>query len=306
MISFRYHIVSIIGIFLAFALGVAVGTAALNGAVTDRLRSQVNSLQSTGDSLRRDNQGLTQTVDAQNQFAATYGPALLGGSLTGHGIALVQAPGATDAEADAIAANLQAAGAQVSGRITLALDYFDRARAGDIRALATGPAHPAGLQLPATDDVGQLGGAMLAYVLVGAANQSDISMVMAGFTALQMVKVAGGAMQAGDLAIVVTGGAFGAQDDATAAMISALAQQLRAGGKGAVVAGDPASAGAGGAVSSIRANAAASAVVSTVDDADGPLGQLTAVLALAEQLAGKAGQYGIGPGASGIAPASGG
>lgn len=302
MISFRYHLVSIVGIFLAFALGIAVGTAALNGAVTDGLRSQVNSLRDTRDTLRSDNADLSKTVDGQNQFAAMYGPTLLNGTLSGRTVAMIQTPGASDAEVDALAANVQAAGGKVSGRITLTADYFDRARAGDIRSLATGSAHPVGLQLPTTDDAGQLGGAMLSYVLVGTPPQTDISQVLAGFSALQMVKVKGDAVQAADLAIVVTGGAFTAKDDPTVGMVSALAVQLDTRGKGVVVAGDLASAGDGGVVASIRGNAAANSIVSTVDDVDGAMGQVTAVLALAEQLDGKSGHYGTGSGANGIAP----
>lgn len=302
MISFRYHLVSIVGIFLAFALGIAVGTAALNGAVTDGLRSQVNNLRDTRDTLRSDNDDLKKIVDAQNEFASMYGPTLLDGSLTNRTVVLVQTPGAGDDEMDALADNVQAAGGKVTGRITLTSDYFDRSRAGDIRSLATGSAHPVGLQLPATDDAGQLGGALLSYVLVGAPPQTDISQVLAGFAALQMVKVKGDAVQAAELAIVATGGAFTAKDDTTAAMVSALAVQLDSRGKGTVVAGDLASTESGGVVAAIRGNAAANNVVSTVDGVDGAMGQLTAVLALAEQAAGKTGHYGTGSGANAIAP----
>ncbi|MCW2530376.1 MAG: Copper transport outer membrane protein MctB, partial [Pseudonocardiales bacterium] len=37
MISFRYHLVSIIAVFLACALGVVVGTTGLNGAILSDL-----------------------------------------------------------------------------------------------------------------------------------------------------------------------------------------------------------------------------------------------------------------------------
>lgn len=302
MIAFRYHLVSIVGIFLAFALGIAVGTAALNGAVTDGLRSQVNSLRDTRDTLRSENGDLRKTVDAQNEFAGMYGPSLLDGTLTDRTVVLIQTPGASDSQMDAIAANVQAAGGKVTARITLTSEYFDRARAGDIRSLATGSAHPAGLQLPSTDDAGQLGGALLSYVLVGTPTQTDVSQVVAGFAALQMVRVKGDAVEPADLAIVVTGGKFTSKDDPTVGMVSALAVQLDTRGKGAVVAGDLAAADEGGVIASIRSNAAANNIVSTVDGVDGAMGQLTAVLALAEQANGKTGHYGTGPGANAIAP----
>lgn len=302
MISFRYHLVSIVGIFLAFALGIAVGTAALNGAVTDGLRNQVNGLQDTRDDLQRDNSDLQKTVDAQNKFAQMYGPALLAGKLTGKTVALIQTPGASDQQTDAIAANIATAGGKVTGRITLTAEYFDPARASDIRSLATGSAHPVGLQLPATDDAGQLGGSLLAYVLVGTPTPTDIGQVLAGFSALQMLKVNGDAVVAADLAIIVTGGAGDGINDPDVAMVKALAAQLDTRGDGTVVAGDRESADETGSVSAIRSDAATNNGISTVDGVDGAMGQLTTVLALAGQIAGKTGHYGTGRGADSVAP----
>ena len=41
MIDFRYHLVSLIAVFLAVALGIVIGTTALNGPILDDLESQV-------------------------------------------------------------------------------------------------------------------------------------------------------------------------------------------------------------------------------------------------------------------------
>jgi hypothetical protein len=301
LISFRYHLVSIVGIFLAFALGIAVGTAALNGAVTDGLRSQVNSLRDTRDNLQTENSQLNKQVAAQDSFAQLYGPGLAAGTLTGQTVAIIETPGANDSNGDAIAAEVQAA-----GRISLTSDYVDPARAADIRSLATGSAHPVGLQLPATDDAGQLGGALLAYVLVGSPTEADIQQVLAGFAALQMVKVKGSAVTAANLAIVVTAGDENSGSNTTAVtMLSSLASQLDSQGKGTVVAGNTPSASKGGLVYAVRNDATVSHAVSTVDDADTSLGQLTTVLALAQQKAGTSGQYGSAAGADSIAPAPG-
>jgi hypothetical protein len=306
LISFRYHLVSIVGIFLAFALGIAVGTAALNGAVTDGLRSQVNSLRDTRDNLQTENSQLNKQVAAQDSFAQLYGPGLAAGALTGQTVAIIETPGANDSNGDAIAAEVQAAGGKVTGRISLTADYVDPARAADIRSLATGSAHPVGLQLPATDDAGQLGGALLAYVLVGSPTEADIQQVLAGFAALQMVKVKGSAVTAANLAIVVTAGAENSGSNTTAVtMLSSLASQLDSQGKGTVVAGNTPSASKGGLVYAIRNDATVSHAVSTVDDADTSLGQLTTILALAQQKAGASGQYGSAAGADSIAPAPG-
>ncbi len=52
MIDFRYHLVSIVAVFLALAIGIVLGTTALNGPITSRLRSLETSLRSEADSLR--------------------------------------------------------------------------------------------------------------------------------------------------------------------------------------------------------------------------------------------------------------
>lgn len=302
MISFRYHIVSIVAIFLAFALGIAVGTAALNGAVTDNLRSQVNSLGNQRDGLRTDVSALDKKVADQDGFATLYGASIITGALSGKTVAIVQAPGASTDAVDGVVAQVAAAGGRVTGQIEITSDYLDPSRAVDIRALATGPAHPVGLQLPATDDAGALGGALLAYVLVGSPTAADINQVLAGFATLQMVKVKGDTVTPADLAIIVTGGASDNGKDAAAAMLVALARALDSQGDGAVVAGDTDSAGKGGMIGAVRNDASVSRTVSTVDDADTAIGRLTVILALAQQVKGGAGQYGTAAGADAIAP----
>ena len=44
MINFRYHVVSLTAVFLALAIGLVVGTAALNGPAADALGEQVDAL----------------------------------------------------------------------------------------------------------------------------------------------------------------------------------------------------------------------------------------------------------------------
>src|SRR5581483_8165830 len=44
VINFRYHVVSLTAVFLALAIGLVVGTAALNGPAADALGEQVDAL----------------------------------------------------------------------------------------------------------------------------------------------------------------------------------------------------------------------------------------------------------------------
>jgi hypothetical protein len=302
VISFRYHLISIIGIFLAIALGVVIGTTALNGAVVGDLRRQVTDLKKTNGDSANQLKAMQQQASSADTLAQTFGPTITAGKLAKRPVVLIGAPGATTALKDAIAAQIKAAGGQVSGRVQLSKEFVDPKRASDIRSLATGGAHPVGLQLPTTDDAGQLAGALLGYVLLGHGQATDLTQVLAGFTTLNMVK-SEGAVAAGKAVVLVAPGGY-AKDDPAGKLLLSMATQL--GSSGAiVVAGDAASATEGGLVALVRADDAGKKAVSTVDDATGALGQVTVVLAAAEAIAGRKGHFGNAAGADGLAPGTG-
>lgn len=73
--------------------------------------------------------------------------------------------------------------------------------------------------------------------------------------------------------------------------------------RGVVVAGPAAAAADGGLVQALRQQSSLSPEISSVDNVDRGIGQVATVLALAEQAADGAGQYGAGPGASAPLPA---
>ena len=96
MINFRYHVVSLTAVFLALAIGLVVGTAALNGPVADSLKAQVSALNKDNSNLRsQDNQHRDELSRTQD-FAAELAPSLLAGKLAGRRILLVALPGSQD------------------------------------------------------------------------------------------------------------------------------------------------------------------------------------------------------------------
>ena len=103
MISFRYHVVSIVAVLLALAVGIVVGTTALNGAVTHDLRNQVDSLKSDKAELAAQAKSLQAQVDTSSQFAATFGSRLVAGTLKDTPVLMIALPGATSGMQDGIA-----------------------------------------------------------------------------------------------------------------------------------------------------------------------------------------------------------
>ena len=300
MISFRYHLVSIIAVFLALALGIVVGTTALNGPITTDLRKQVNTLKSDRTNLAQQVKTLQGQVSDAGQFAASFGPQIVNGTLTKQNILMIGLPGAVGSVQDGIAKEIAAAGGRVSGQVQLSTGYIDQRRGSDIVALATGNAHPSGITLPEVSDPGQLGGALLAYVLLGKGLQTDLSQVVGGFSGLHMISVSGSITPATTVVVVGTGsmptGDYGAQVELS--LVTAL---QRAGGH-VVVAGDPGSATHAGVIAAVRGSADDKTAVSTVDNADNAIGQVSTVLALADISKSSVGHYGTGEGADAMFP----
>jgi hypothetical protein len=301
VISFRYHLVSIVAVFLSLGLGIVVGTTALSGPITTDLRHQLNDTKKQRDALAEQVKTLQTRVDDAGQFASTYGAQLVAGSLTGKSVMLVVLPGVTSGMQSGASKQIAAGGAKVSGVVTVTKNYLDERLGSGINSLATGPSHPVGLTLPETSDSGQLGGALLAYVLLGKGQKTDLTQVLGGFSALHMVSVDGSAITPSNLIVVLARGTLKPKDYGASTELALVSALSRAGGK-VVVAGDPTSATVGGLVASVRSSAADRGTSSTVDNADSAFGQVSAVLALSAAAKGQNGQYGTEQGADALFP----
>lgn len=301
MIDFRYHLVSLISVFLALALGIIVGTTQLNGRVLDDLRDQVHGLTEDRRNLASDNRDLQRQIESGDQFAALAGPRLVKDVLKDRSVVVITAPRADEGTTKGVLNLVEASGAEVTGRLQLADDYVDPRRAEDLKDYVTGQGQPAGFQLPETDDAGMLGGALLAHVLVdkddgGGADPSseDVKQVLSGLSGLGMLRLETSEVRPADLVVLIaTGVPSGDSAVERANSLTELALQLDQGGKGLVVAGDEESASGQGVVEHIRKDDSPALQVSTVDNADTPAGQVSAVLALAQQDAGEVGHYGL-------------
>lgn len=302
MIDFRYHVVSLVAVFLALALGVLLGTTQLTGAQVDDLRGQVRTLSGERAGLQADVKELRAQARNDDSVTAALAPKLVGGALREAKVVVVATPQAGDATVDGVETMLKEAGASITGRVQLTDDYADPRRAADAKSFVTGGGQPAGFQLPESDDAGVLSGALLSYALLGTPRTdpepTDTDQVLSGFASLRMVRVESAQVRPGDLAVVVTSGPVrGADAGARVAALTDLVSALDEAGRGAVVAGTAASAGQAGLVAAVRSDRGLSSAVSTVDDADRAIGRVASVFALAQQAAGRTGQYGTATGA---------
>jgi hypothetical protein len=313
VIDFRYHIVSLISVFLALALGIIVGTTQLNGAVLSDLRSQVRGLKDDKQSLQHDKRDLQGRIKADDEFARNVAPSVVAGTLTDAKVVLVSAPNADGKVTNGVADTIEKAGGSVTARVQLTSDYLDPRRAPDLKSYITS-ALPAGFTLPTTDDAGALAASLLADVLVTKPNEKDPTTqerqsVLAGFGTLSVLRLQDQDVAPADYAVLVTSGEQSGdnpqdQNDSLSDLSSALDNRA----KGFVVAGSAGAAEDNGLLNAIRGDDALSNNLSTVDNADCAAGQITTALAL--QASGqnkKPEQYGIAGNASAsTVPVSGG
>jgi hypothetical protein len=310
VIDFRYHLVSLIAVFLAVALGIIIGTTALNEPLQANIEGQVTELEQDKRALEDRTQQLQAQVDTSDAFAAAVAPALVEGALAGSSVLLVL--GNEDVlpeQVEQITALVTEAGGTVGGTISLTAEYTDPSTASGLQNYVTGPGMPpAGVELPETDDAGQLVGSLLAQVLMRPAGGpapggTAASSVLAGLTALDVLASEGDSVAPADYAILLTSGAFTGNDAAERnGTLVELVAALDEAGSGAVVAGDGASATETGLVGVLRADPTLSAAVSTVDNVGTAAGRLSAVLALGGEAEGTSGRYGTGEDAQPVPP----
>ena len=308
MISLRYHAVSIAAVFLALAVGVVLGSSGVSDRVLAAVSTQRDDLGAEVTRLTAERDALAAQERAAGEFASRVGPAAVRGLLAGQTVALVVA-GADTADRDGVVGLIGQAGGTVTGLVELTDAVGDPARADQLREL-TSQLLPVGAQLPAASDTGSLVGGLLGGVLLAREGQLSVSRddadsVLTGLTSAGFVHP-GDAPGAANLVLVLTGGARSGVDAADAAAVYArLAAQLDLAGAGAVLAGADGSADATGAVGVARADPQVAGRLSTVDDVQSGSGRVATVLALHEQLDGRAGSYGTGPRAvDGAAPAA--
>lgn len=308
MISLRYHIISIAAVFLALAVGVVLGSTTLSRSLLSGLTNDNEQLvEQVADLEAARNAQDARLADADD-FASSVGPLVVRGQLDRRTVVLVTTADADPADQEALKTLLGNAGARVTGELRLTDAFTDPEKADQLKDIVI-RLLPAGVQLPTASDPGSLAGGLLGpLLLIGKddnkpqASADETAAALAGLTEGGFVK-AGQGIQPAQLAVVLTGGANdgeGAGD--RAATVARFATQVDRSGAGTVLAGAEGSADGTGAVGVVRADNAASAVLSTVDNVGTPAGRVVTVLALREQLEGASGRYGSAGNAEAPAP----
>ena len=125
MIDFRYHLVSIVSIFLALAVGIVLGAGPLKEDLGNTLTHELTQLRQDKTGLRADLTAAQQGIGARDTWAQQVSPQVVAGTLTGKKVAVVVAPGADGGVVKDTVATLAAAGAKVGSTVTLSDAWVD-------------------------------------------------------------------------------------------------------------------------------------------------------------------------------------
>jgi hypothetical protein len=123
VINLRFHIVSIVAIFLALAIGMLAGTTLLDRATVDVLKASQRRLDATNDQLKDENSRLRGIVDmrqpATDAFGASVLDHLLPGTLSDAPTLIVATRGIDEGTVRALQASTLAAGGSPLGIVWL-------------------------------------------------------------------------------------------------------------------------------------------------------------------------------------------
>lgn len=282
MISFRYHVVSLVAVLLALAAGVALG----GGPLSDLGRQPTATAKPASDA---------GAIDRERAFAddlATAGATRwYADGLAGASVLIVTFPGASDSTRQAVAAQVSAAGGAVTGTYAVQptlVDPGEKTLVDTLGSQLMTQLPDAGISPSAStyQRVGELIGAALTSTNAKgnkALNEQSTSIIQSLGSA-DLLKPTTEATGRATYVIGLLGPSGPADADPIyAGLLSGLAPHA----VGVVLAAPD----AGGRLSRLRRDPVAEQVA-TVDGVDRPTGQVTAVLALSQWPTSRGGAFG--------------
>lgn len=281
VISFRYHVASLVAVLLALAAGVALGGGPL---------SELGPEPATAPA-KADDAALSRERAFADELASAGSVRWYDDRLAGKSVLLVTFPGSSDAVRDAVAAQAEAAGGQVSGSYAILPSLLDPQEKTLVDTLgAQVMTQLRGDQISAGASTYPRIGELLGAALTTTADKGGKALSEESASVLQSLATAElvGETQAADgrasYVVVVLGADPGPDADP---ILAGLVEGLSAHSVGVVVAAPQGA----GQLDRLRQGLVA-ARIATVDGIDRPAGEVTAVLALTEWPATRGGAFG--------------
>jgi hypothetical protein len=317
VIDFRYHIVSLISVFLALAVGIILGAGPLQGAIGDQLTGQVEQLRAERNDLRDELDAANVTLEDDARYIEAAAPQLVAGSLQDRRVAVVDLEGADGERAEEVTAVLESAGASVVGHVRLTDSWTSQEEESARATVADGLGDKLG-EVPQDASAEQRLARALALSLTGTTPQApdarsaeavELETLLERFA---LVEVVAEQTVPADVVLLLAGpapeqAAPAAEDGEQPApdtyavdvevSVAVAAQEVA---RAALVAGPTAR--SGDLISTIRASSELAESVSTVSGIQDVAGRTGVPLAIAARLAGEVGQFGFEETATAVLP----
>lgn len=326
MINLRYHIVSLVAVFLALGMGIVMGSTVISRVTVEALNARLEDVRNSTNAMREDNGRLRGQVQQGDDFAKTTRDRLLRGRLKGVPVMIVAVSGVDRKPVDELRDALVGAEATLEGtvwftsKMRLGTDGDVRALAGSLQLAADQPdevrrqalTRALAVRAPAAAEPSPLASLSAAGFVTYDSPPALKSIAGAPSTATPTPLTLASLPLAGTRYVVVSGAGAQVSDDLVAVPVVQAASQpaapqpAEAQASPRVVAAEAGQDTQGGRavfVGLLRGDAVLSTRISTVDNLESAMGQTATVLALEDLAVPRLGHYGVGPGAQRILPA---
>ncbi|MFD6175846.1 MULTISPECIES: copper transporter [unclassified Isoptericola] len=320
MIDFRYHLVSLISVFLALAVGIILGAGPLQGPLGDQLTEQVDALRTERNTLRDELGDARTSAEEQRRFIDSAGDQLVAGSLEGKNVAIVEVDEVSDSSRKAVLDELEAADGTVVAQERLSASWTSADELTMRETVADGlraklPADAVDGAIDEDSGTAELLAASLTVALTDAGPEagtfSDVALEQQHLLQqVGLVEQVAEPSAPADAILLLSGGGKATDDSQTTdadPKQTGMGALVALAGTSAQVAGTSVVAGPttqdGDLVGSVRSDDELSGLVSTVSGIEETTGQIVVPLAIAAQEAGTVDQYGFEDGATVLPPA---
>ncbi|WP_051197148.1 copper transporter [Jonesia quinghaiensis] len=310
MIDFRYHLVSLISVFLALAVGIILGAGPLKESISDQLTGQVEQLRQEKDDLRTEADTLGQSNDRLQEYIAAVSNRTGHDVLADRRVAIIQVSDVSDGLYESIEGQLENSGAQITSRIQVSDSWVSPDLADSRQSYASSLTEflPEDKRDVASDKA--IASALI-VALTEKSNTDPNTVSDNGALALEvlegadLVQLVSYTSTPADAVVILDARSYEGEipdQSAQSVLYANIAEAAAHQTEGVVVAG--ANVVENDLVSTIRENSSLVKLVATVSESDLSLGQLNTPLALAAALGNKVGHFGFEASATALVPAA--
>jgi len=305
MVNFRFHIVSIIAVFLALALGIGMGATVIDKATVDFLRQRLDTVSNDVTNANRRSNDLERQIERDSKYSERAQEYLINERLSGVPVALLIFRGIETGSVGELKRVLADSGAVVQGTVwftgkagsnerndALALQQILGASTADPGLLREALATRVAAVMAGTNDGTALKPLVDGGFLEWESEQSpgDIARVQFGASRLVVMSAFNPSVPNELLALPLTRLLASQPQRRVVAVEPGREPDARTSGERAVF------------LEPLRRDDSLRSKLSTVDNLESPSGRVATVLALAQLQAGVTGNYGVASSSQGPIP----